>query len=247
MKTIESKGVKHIIYEPHEEAQVPNKSTIKNAYSGCYVQSEEGYWVPVIKHNCSKQTVYLRLPRKQITSRTSKFSYIPERMNVDKIYLNPKQKAVAELILSGLTFPKAVRSVYLNYKKGIKAIIHCDNFFIYIGKSYMSLKDKLLEKGLDEEFLADKIKDILSEEKRQSPIIKLWALNKLADSLAETDKPNEVKQFERALNQNNFLNDVKQESTLQPRNLLAVVTSVEQSDPSDDFSDYELSDVIGGD
>lgn len=243
MKTLVSQGVEHIIYEAHESDIVPNKSLIKNAYAGCYVQSEEGYWVPVIKHNNSKHTTYLRLPKKQITSRTTKFSYIPERMNVDKYYLNPKQKAVAELMISGVRFPVAVKSVYLNYKKGVRAIIHCENFFTYVGKTIMSLKDKLIEKGMDEDFLADTIKDILTTEKRQSPIIKLWALNKLSDSLAE-DNSAESKQLERAREQKVFMLQIQEQSaTSPPMGIVASSTSLLESDPSDSL-DYDITDLL---
>jgi len=244
MKTLISQGVQHTIYEPHETDMVPNKSIIKNAYTGCYVQSEEGYWVPVIKHNNSKHTTYLRLPKKQITNRTNKFSYIPERMNVDKYYLNPKQKAVAELMLSGVPFPKAVRSVYVNYKKGVRAIIHCENFFIYMGKTIMTLKDRLIEKGMDENFLADQIKDIITSEKRQSPIIKLWALNKLADSLVEKDTSVETKQLERAREQKVFMLQIQEQSvTSPPMEISAVSVSPEDSSPSS-VLDYDITDLL---
>lgn len=243
MKTLLSQGVSHTIYESSEVDIVPNKSSIKDAYTGCYIQSEEGYWVPVIRHNCSKQTVYLRLPRKQITNRTRSFSYIPERMSVDKITLNAKQRAVAELMISGVKFPMAVKSVYIDYKKGVKAIIHCENFFIYVGKAFMGLKEQLLQKGMDEEFLATQIHDIIAGEKRQSPIIKLWALNKLSDTLAEVDKAPEVKQLERAVEQNNFLQQIKEESTSQPMLPVVSLVSPEES-TSGDSLDYDLTDLL---
>jgi hypothetical protein len=147
-------------------------------------------------------------------------------------------------MLSGVPFPKAVRSVYVNYKKGVRAIIHCENFFIYMGKTIMTLKDRLIEKGMDENFLADQIKDIITSEKRQSPIIKLWALNKLADSLVEKDTSVETKQLERAREQKVFMLQIQEQSvTSPPMEISAVSVSPEDSSPSS-VLDYDITDLL---
>lgn len=110
-----------------------------------------------------------------------------KRLKAMESALNANRKIFVELIRNGYSIETATQFIKPNYSKGklsrysIK-LLNQDVINILLGDSLKSLKQSLLDNGLNNEYIADKIKDAI-EDKDTAPQVKKWALEMVLSTI----------------------------------------------------------------
>lgn len=189
--------------KPYREAEI-----------GDYVLSHNGYYIPVVnKQQLSKKTrvgiVYrtkLVFPYYVFQFPLNVFADVPVifKRTLNTSYkgkgLSGQELAVLKLMESGYKLVDAIKHVYKkrHFVYLIKVLSN-PRFINKIEKIAMSLKDQIESQGINQEYIAKRIKSILDDDKPNATLVKyaletsINLLNQVKPSLVSTETSKELR------------------------------------------------------
>lgn len=182
---------------------IVNIEDLTEESKGCYVESIEGYLVPVLKVVKVRLETWIYFPRMR-HNKKKKFSYNIELVQGERYRLTAHERLYAVKLAAGGSIHEALQEVYPNkvkgyYKATIKRLFNTADFneFLFTTMSD-TLKAELEKRGITKGTIADKIAEFitgtrLNEETGEMVSVRvpqnlaLWALNKASDVLEKKD------------------------------------------------------------
>lgn len=174
----------HFLRRYHSSLIAP----LLGATVGTFVETNKGYVVPV----CKRKGVHLYVPLMHIDLRDYKEYVVNDKLwypysleeQFDKRfgYLTTEQKMFVQLVAQKVSIQKAQEVVFGTKKKNIFAN---DLLLEYLAKVLnMSLKDKLLERGANEDFIAEQLVQMASSTDHRMTHQRIYALEKIDKAIS---------------------------------------------------------------
>lgn len=178
----------------------------REAQVGDYVLSDNGYYIPVIRRYEYVKTTRFKekVPRCKLTFPFYTFNYSVDYLVDRKIIftralsasysaykLSGKELAILKLLKSGYSLVDCIKHVYPNrYFMRLIRVLSNPIFINKIEGMAMSLKSQIESQGINHEYIAKKMKDILEAPKPNATLVK-YALE-TSIQLLEKVSPNVV-------------------------------------------------------
>lgn len=169
----------HFTKRYHASLIVP----LLGATIGTFLDTNKGYIVPV----CKRQGVHLYVPMMHIDLRDAKDFLVDDKLwypysfeeQFDKRfgYLSNEEKMFVRLVAQGIPIKRAQKVVFGTIKRNIFAR---ELLLEYLAKVLnMSLKDKLIERGADEDFIAEQLVQMAGSIDPRMTTQRIYALEKI--------------------------------------------------------------------
>lgn len=171
---------------------------IPYATAGTYIETEQGYLVPVISRMRHASKMYLQLPLFHINideywSREKKGKpwypiVVKENEEITFDSLKPEHKAIVQLVGNGVPLQKAS---FMVYGRNITLDIFGNELLVrYLGKhiDMNKWKEALEKKNVDETFVVDQLFDMATNNDTKAQQGRIYAIERLSALVNSADK-----------------------------------------------------------